>query len=468
MSYAFRVFAAIYGHRVSEEDAQEADILCWYGQEPGLSGGSRTLHIPALYAARPFDSPTPKLISCKHAGEDFHLFHGTDAATGNPDWLGEIFEWLSCSDELSIAARDSAGRIPYQETLFARQGISPLRPHVSLIMAWLESALFPNRSPNVLPKAPSPVAGSEHLVISSHDVDYYFAGRRSAAARLFKNLAISLLVTKSFSFSVSTLGELLRLLAGQRVGDFLPTLIAAAEKQGFRSSLFLLIRSRHRRDGNYQLPNILPRVREASGHGFAVGLHGSYQSIVEHSDLPAEAETLIATQGPICGGRQHWLRFDRHDKLFKNVERSHFLFDSTLGFSQAVGFRNGACFAFPPYNFEKEQPYEFLEIPLAIMDTALWQASRASGRTPTCLAEQVLNESRQWGWGGIAVLWHNPIEHLSVPKRINDVFWEQLKDSASHQEKWVTAEEFLQETLSRYQDAGLLGSRTRHAELAAS
>ena len=156
------------------------------------------------------------------------------------------------------------------------------------------------------------------------------------------------------------------------------------------------------------------------------------------------------------GSRQHWLRFDSHDKLFDAIERVGLLFDSSLGFSEAAGFRNGASFAFPPYDFAKERPCNFLEIPLVLMDGNLEATSRSSGEDAQEIADEILGQSRQWSWGGMAALWHNPIEPLSVPKEINRVFWNCVKRRKLHAEKWVSAEGFLSSCLSRYQAAGLM------------
>lgn len=468
ISYAFRVFAAIYGHRVVEDGLARPDVYLHYGKDGDNWGDTQNLHVPALCAARPTNAPTPRLTKHLHAGHIFHLFHGVDARSGHPDWLGEIFEWLSNSDERGITARDSVGRIPYRETLFAKQGISPIRPHAALMMAWLEGRLADGPRSENLPKAPSPISDASHVVICSQDIDYYFTGRRAAAVRLMKNQAIALLLARNLSFFASSSAQLLQLLIGRRVGDFLPALMEAAARDNFRSSLFVIARSRHRRDSNYALSHILPLLREASQGGFSVGLHGSYQSIVKDSDLPSEAALLEkVTDVRPQGGRQHWLRFDSHEKLFRNVEESGLLFDTSLGFSETVGFRSGASFAFPPYNFEKEEPYRFLEIPLVVMDTALWQASRTVAKSPAHLAEQVLNESRRWGWGGISVLWHNPIEPLCVPKEVNRIFWTQLRKRSEYREQWTSAEEFLRRTISRYQDARLLKGVRLDVELAA-
>jgi hypothetical protein len=90
------------------------------------------------------------------------------------------------------------------------------------------------------------------------------------------------------------------------------------------------------------------------------------------------------------------------------------------------------------------------------MDQGLQVARRKSPEHRKRLADAVLTESRRWGWGGISVLWHNPIEPLSACDEVNQVFWQQLSTRAQHQERWISAEQFMDISLRRYQQAGLL------------
>jgi hypothetical protein len=186
-------------------------------------------------------------------------------------------------------------------------------------------------------------------------------------------------------------------------------------------------------------------------------LHGSYGSIVEEATLALETSRFEAVLGsrPL-GNRQHWLRFDQHEKLFNAVERAGLVYDSSLGFPEMPSFRNGASFAFPPYDFSNEKPHEFLEIPLVLMDGSVEAASRNLHEDPQNLTDEILRASRRWAWGGIAALWHNPIEPLSVPDEINGVFWNCVKRQCQYREKWMSAEQFLSACLGRYQKAGLM------------
>lgn len=459
ISYAFRVFAAIYGHEVTERNEGGRSLRLIYGK-----GGrqkqddSEHLYVPWRYVFRQPQEAAPSPHRCLYAGEHCYLFYGRDETSGKPDWLGEIFEWLSSAHEMSVAAaRDHIGRIPYDQTIFGRDSVSPLRPYASFLMSWLENAIINPGGPERIIPAPSPLPGSDHLVVCSHDIDFYFVGRWKALIRLAKNVGISAFVYRRFSFFKDNLRLVLKLARGARVGDFLPELLAASRERGFSSTFFVLVKHQHRRDANYSLKEMLPRLREIAEAGSAIGLHGSYQSVIENRDWKSEADTLEASLGhrPL-GVRQHWLRFDRHEKLFANIEEAGLLYDSSLGFRDRVGFRNGAAFAFPPYNFELEEPYGFLHIPLVIMDSALVFNTMSSPGQAATLAATVLQESKRLGWGGCAVLWHNPVEPIGVPSDINEVFWELVKDGTRRGDSWISAEEFLRLSRVRYEKAGLL------------
>ena len=460
ISYAFRVFAAIHGHEVVDQDGGKRSLCCKYGGRGKQSGRSSCFHIPSRYVLRRTQDPPPPAEPYSYAGEQCYLFYGRDEISGKPDWLGEIFEWLSSAAEMSATSRDSIGRIPYNQSFFGRHSISPVRPSASFLMSWFENSLTKLGGPEDLPPAPSPMPGASHLVVCSHDIDFYFVGRWGALLRFVKNMGIAVFVYRSQSFLRDNLRLLFELARGTRVGDFLPPLLKACRELGFSSTFFVLVRHQHRRDANYTLEQIVPRLREIPKSGSSIGLHSSYQGVVENGDWNSEVAALEAGIGerPL-GGRQHWLRFDRHEKLFANIEQARFLYDSTLGFSDKVGFRNGASFAFPPYNFEREEPYGFLVIPLVVMDSALVLDALSCRGQAAKLAATVLQESRRWSWGGCALLWHNPIDPTGVPDKVNRIFWELAKARAQHQECWMSAEKFLTISRARYERAGLLKAR---------
>jgi hypothetical protein len=452
LQYAFQVFASVYGYEVVDADAGDGTQVCVYGAE-GKNAKVGETFIPARYCARESGTPAPAPICHSLAGEDVYLFHGL-SDSGNPDWLGEIFEWLTCPDESSSSQYDSIGRVSYAASVFAKRQISPSRPYASILMASLEGVLCGGS--HLLP-ASSPITGVKHLVISSHDIDFYFSGITSAATRVIKNLAIALTVARSRSFFHDSLRQLARCLRGERIGDYLPEVLRCSKEAGIRSTLFVIAASTHRRDANYGLQDIRHRLKTMREAGFEIALHGSYKSVVENCDLQTEACILAEEAGekPL-GSRQHWLRFDSPQKLSFCIEQAGLRYDSSWGWSDQVGFRNGAAFAFPPYNFEREEPCDFLLIPLVVMDCALQQLHSVDPDLAQKAAEKILQESRRFGWGGISILWHNPVEPLSVCHEVNQIFWQQANRKEQYGECWISAREFINLALPRYQQAGLL------------
>ncbi len=73
----------------------------------------------------------------------------------------------------------------------------------------------------------------------------------------------------------------------------------------------------------------------------------------------------------IKGNRYHYLKFKPHNDFHK-IEAAGLLLDSSLGFAESYGFRNGYGLPFNPFNVLERRPYKFVEIPLHIMDTTFF------------------------------------------------------------------------------------------------
>jgi hypothetical protein len=216
--YAFRVFAAVYGYRVSDRD-EECVTAIFYGDEHAATGETPHVCVPALYYADSTRLGKFQFTKRRYAGETFYLFFGVDRQSGNPDWLGEIFAWLSGDYERRVMQRDAIGRVPFSHTVFAERRISPRKPYAMMAMAWLQNKMTGRTAGEFLPKAPSPSTDAEHFVVCSHDVDFYFNSKSSALTRLFKNLVIALHPYRSWSFFSWNIRQIGEVLAGKRVGE---------------------------------------------------------------------------------------------------------------------------------------------------------------------------------------------------------------------------------------------------------
>lgn len=201
-----------------------------------------------------------------------------------------------------------------------------------------------------------------------------------------------------------------------------------------------------------------------------IGLHGSYTSLDQPDGLEREMGVMWRHGFNAAGGRQHWLRYTM-ERLIPAVERAGMEYDSSIGWSTTLGFRAGACFAFPPYDFSREAPAGFLELPLIAMDQALRPGEGIDGEPSRKLAD-MLAWSRRLGWGGVSLLWH-PVAFGTgwLPAEVGETFWRLAEEGTRCGDQWVKACDFVHRARSRFVQTGLLPAENplaAHAPMARS
>jgi hypothetical protein len=164
--------------------------------------------------------------------------------------------------------------------------------------------------------------------------------------------------------------------------------------------------------------------------GFEIGLHG----IDAWQDFPKgskERNIISEVSGEDCMGlRMHWLYFSEDSPGL--LEQAGFLYDSTLGYNEAVGYRSGTTqiFCLPGTS-------QVFELPLNVMDTALFYPKRMglSERKALDLCRRVLDDMRTYG-GVFTINWHT--RSLS-PERNWDDFYSELLDVLRGENVWFTS-----------------------------
>ncbi len=201
-------------------------------------------------------------------------------------------------------------------------------------------------------------------------------------------------------------------------------------------------------------------MKKFSAAGMEVAVHGSYTSSETEAGIASEFAALRRAGFAPAGNRQHWLRFTL-GRLIPALERAGVEYDSSLGWSDRIGFRAGASFPFPPYNFEEERPAKFLEIPLAVMDQSL----RSIGGGKRAWYEEIAKLfaiSREYPGSAIAVLWHpTAFGGGQLPREIGDTFWRLVDRRVDSGEKWVSGRDCLSCIRPRYEAAGLLAQKAQ-------
>ncbi len=456
LGYAFRLFCAIYGHEpvLQLEEAASAEVWIRYVHEPAPPAGRPCLVLSNLYRPRSPREPAPSPRGFARDGEATVLFY-MPYPDQQPDWLGEIFEWVSCADEYSVTARDTVGRTPSEATYAGRNNLDVRVPYAAIAMRLLALALQ-RRAPEARPEPLSPVVSARHFIVPTHDVDYFPTSRVDGTLRLAKNAVISSLLARRPALGLQQVRMALAVAAGAPDPmDKIPDLVEGERARGVPASYYFLVRHRHRRDANYSLerPEVADCLRSLEAQGMEVGVHTSYTCLDEPRGPEEEFNRLRNAGVHPRGMRQHWLRF-RLERLIPALERTGVLYDTSLGWSDRIGFRAGACFAFPPYNFDEERPARFLEIPLVIMDQAL-QATEGADHFRA--ASELLASSRRYGWGGVSLLWHPAAFGGGwLEREIGETYWRLVDSRLEYGDTWVSAAAFVESVRRRYVNAGLL------------
>jgi hypothetical protein len=457
ITYAFKVFCAVYGFIPGEVGGRPR--LCY-----GLpASGPLDVPLSATYVPRMASEPSGPPVwvvfppgGALHTEEAVKLpcFH--PLGPGGPDWLGEIFEWISGAHEYSIGEQDIVGRIPFRATFHGRYGLDPAVPYAALAMHALNREIQ-SAAGNRWPGRPSrPWGGTSSFALAvTHDVDFLPTILRDSWKRYLKNLAIAIGHYRdprlAWSIATAGLGWLFR---GRQPLDCLKNVVRTEQELGIRSTCTILCRRAHPRDANYEIddPGVRNLLRRLAQSGVEIAVHGSYTSLEGKGRLVEEYRRLTALGFRPAGGRQHWLRYRDPAALFEELCDAGAVYDCSAGYPCQPGFRQGACFPYPPYDFRREAPYPLLEVPLALMDVSLYRPG-SSGQDARNVCERLLAIGRAYGWGGVSILWHDTVfGGAQIPGRLADLYWELRRP----EDLWVSARELVEKVWPRYARAGLL------------
>jgi peptidoglycan/xylan/chitin deacetylase (PgdA/CDA1 family) len=201
----------------------------------------------------------------------------------------------------------------------------------------------------------------------SHDIDrtkktYQFLTKSIKSLLKFK--------PKGFFNQLKSLTEVTE--AGQywTFKDF----IEIEESYGLKSTVFFLnesIKLNYFKLSTYKLAlgrykiddlSIIEIIKWLDVNGWEIGLHGSYNSFKDINLLHTEKIALERIVGhKIIGIRQHYLNMNNNTWSIQN--ELGFKYDSSLGFTDRIGFKNDIHLPFHPFKDD------FLVIPLVLMDT---------------------------------------------------------------------------------------------------
>lgn len=210
-------------------------------------------------------------------------------------------------------------------------------------------------------------------------------------------------------------------------------LIAEKEAaEGFRSSFYFL-------SAHYPLDKVRGVASKLRKRGWEIGLHGDFGT---HDSMPEMKRAIDrfwrGTGIHPRGLREHYLRFDFR-KSWRVFETSRFQYDTTVGNTDALGFKLGLATPFHPPD-EDWRPMRLLELPLSLMDTTLWgylKRTEEEGLEDVTKTMEVVERTE----GLFTLLWHQE----AVRMKGGRVYWKVLKALGRRRDLFVGSGEQLAE-----------------------
>jgi len=184
------------------------------------------------------------------------------------------------------------------------------------------------------------------------------------------------------------------------------------------------------RTNAYDLRAIASALRKLILGGWEIGLHfdaANGEGLEELKRQTAELEAAIG--GSVLGNRCHYLKFS-YPETWQFLDEAGYLYDTTCGFRDEVGFRVGVSLPYHPPD-KSWTPLRLLELPLVLMDATLWGYKRLSESQGLQLFLEALDAvSRRNGL--FTILWHQEALMMRGGR-----IYHQILDKLSSQDCWV-------------------------------
>jgi hypothetical protein len=161
----------------------------------------------------------------------------------------------------------------------------------------------------------------------------------------------------------------------------------------------------------YEARDVLPELERAAAGGREIGVHGIDAWRDADAGRAELAQVALGDDSQGMGVRMHWLYFAGASA--EALEAAGYAYDSSVGYNDAVGFRAGTSQV-----FRLPGTRELLELPLVIMDTALFYRDRlglsSEGAAARC--GEIVANVRRFG-GTLVINWH---DRSLAPERLWD------------------------------------------------
>ena len=327
--------------------------------------------------------------------------------------------------------------------------IPTLEIHISMLRTWILDSGIP------FVEIPPVPAGYDFITCLTHDVDFVGIRNHRFDHTMFGFLYRALIKTLIDFFKGRASGH--KLLNNWGAALLLPAVYMNIAKdfwvqfdryieieKGLPSTFFFIPfkkmagkevsgQASRRRESKYDISDVKSYVNYLISQGCEIGLHGIDAWLDPKNGRKEFDRIQQETGSPDIGVRMHWLYFNSDSPMV--LEKAGFLYDSTYGYNDTVGFMAGTAQVFRPPGAER-----LLELPLQIQDTALFYSERMGLEEDRAfeLCRMLIRSNSMYG-GVLVINWH----HRSIAtERLWGEFYERLLDHLRESHVWFgTGEE---------------------------
>jgi len=205
------------------------------------------------------------------------------------------------------------------------------------------------------------------------------------------------------------------------------------EKYGAKSTFFFMAENPGEQDYTYNVEDLASDIGNIIDRGWEVGLHGGHTTYHNAQEMKQKKERLEKViHKPVLGYRNHYLRFNVPE-TWENLTQAGFQYDTTFGYADCAGFRNGMCHPFKPFNLIKNQKIEILEIPLTLMDNTLGSTYMRLDDNASWNCTKMLIDKIAECHAVFTLLWHNTYVIGEQRK-----FYEKILKYCHEKDAWMT------------------------------
>lgn len=326
------------------------------------------------------------------------------------DFFQALQFWLADAANAGTSNFDIHGRLiasrSAQEALHLRE--IPIVNHYLLLMRWWLRVRCNLATRSFLPD------GKRCVLVLSHDVDNPI-DPDNVSHRLWFSAKAARAHNRRDAFNCLRDGAhaFVRKMGGCNDRfDLFQEILRAEDHYGFRSSFFfspVTYLEGHRLDVVYDVatPRFRQVMKDLIAGKWEVGLHISYNAYRVNTQIATERTRLEQIAGcRVRGSRHHyWHMGNPFWNTLEQHERAGLVYDSSIAFNDAPGYRLGIAYPFHPWNPLSQRAVTTLQIPTVFMDGSYFYNPEQTAEDALARIVTLLNHLKE-SEGVAAIDWH--------------------------------------------------------------